>query len=400
MDLDRAVAARRVPCSARRTAAWTRRLGALVATVALLGTAACTATGQPAEPSEPGEPIAVADWRAVALPAGMTASSLAVVDGDLLVGGSVGSGPTRAPALARGPATGGEPTLSQVPLRPTTPYGEVADLVSVAGAEARVIAVGVAHGGAHANPRWTVWTGSADGLVDRPQTFETFGGQEAGGLLGAAVDGRGPLLVGTWQGEHGLDGAIWRADGERWRRQSTITALASTADRQVSPRTVQPQVDGSVTVAGSVIELGAGEVRQRAAYWRDIDGVWTLRLLDDPGQRSWAWWTACDSRCWTVGPRDGELAVWSDSDGRVGIPTVPVADSDGGAVMLRGGRVIAVVSSGGAGRLLIGGGDSWQVYTAPSGPVRSVALTGTHLILASGPDRKGGLWSLDLATLG
>ena len=70
-----------------------------------------------------------------------------------------------------------------------------------------VVALGAAHGGAHANFRWTIWTGTPAGLVDRPQTFETFGGQEAGSLLAVARDRHGPLIVGTWQGAHGLDGA-------------------------------------------------------------------------------------------------------------------------------------------------------------------------------------------------
>ena len=95
-------------------------------------------------------------------------------------------------------------------LRPSTPYGKVAALISLTGDGRSIVAIGAAHGGAHANFRWTIWTGTAAGVVDRPQTFETFGGQEAGGLLAVAQDREGPLIVGTWQGAYGLDGAIWR----------------------------------------------------------------------------------------------------------------------------------------------------------------------------------------------
>jgi hypothetical protein len=334
------------------------------------------------------------DWHRIALPTNMVPSSVGREGDWLLVGGQLVAGDQRAPALARMPTDGPEPGPEPVPVAPSTPYGQVADLVSLTGAGDTVVALGAAHGGAHANFRWTIWTGSTDRVVDRPQTFETFGGQRAGGLLGVATDGRGPLIMGTWQGEHGLDGTVWRPDDERWVRQPTVPVLANTANRQVAPRTVDQAGDGSVLVSGSVIDLGEG-VRQAAAYWRDADGTWTLTELPDAGRRSEAWSTACAESCWSVGARDGSVAVWSD-DRRPEVPTLEAADRDSGRALLWRDRVVVAVSSAGAGRLVIGDGDDWRAYTAPDGRVLDAELVRTQLYLVSETDESAELWMRDL----
>ncbi|HEU5485106.1 MAG TPA: hypothetical protein VFU98_09380, partial [Microlunatus sp.] len=273
-----------------------RRLvvGAAVAVTALSAASACSA--------EPDEPQQLDDWHVIALPDGMAASTLLPTRESLLVGGSRPVGDGRAPALAGLPLDGTDVGPSVIPLTPATPYGKVADLVSLTGDEDSLTALGAAHGGAHANFRWTIWSGTADGVTDQPQTFETFGGWEAGTLLGLAGDSRGPLVVGTWQGAHGADGAIWRAAGDRWVRQRAEPTWTSTTTRQVGPRTVEQGVDGGVLVSGSVIDLSDG-VHQGAAYWRDVDGSWTLTRLTDPGDRSEAWSTTCGGVCWSVGRR-------------------------------------------------------------------------------------------------
>lgn len=339
-------------------------------------------------------------WTSVALPAGMVPATLGRDGNWLLVGGQVRRGEGRFPALVRLRAADPESAPEPVSVTPRTPYGKVADLVALTGAGDRVVALGAAHGGAHANFRWTVWTGSVEGVTDRPQSFETFGGQEAGTLLGLATDARSPLLVGTWQGAHGADGAIWRPSGERsarWVRERPAPALTSTARRQMAPRSVSQQDDGSVTVNGSVIDLGDG-VRQSAATWRDQDGDWTLAELPDPGERSEAWSTACAVTCWTVGARDGQLAIWSGT-GRVEVPLVTVDDSDSARVLVARDSVVMVASSGEDGRLLIGSEDRWRVYTAPGGLVRAAALVGSRLYLISGAEGRTRLWTRDLGDL-
>jgi len=367
-----------------------RAAGALSLIVALLPLAACT--------PDPDRLQVLDGWQSVALPAGMVASSLGSQDGVLLVGGHLAEGPRRAPALVRVRPEAPDRSAEQVPLTPTTPYGRVADLTSLTARGDRIVALGAARGGAHANVRWTIWTGSSRGVTDRPQSFETFGGWYAGTLLGTATDQRGPLVVGTWQGEHGPDGATWRAAEERWQREPGQSALANTSDRQVSPRTVDQQADGSVVVSGSLIYLSNG-VRQQAAYWRDVAGSWTLLALPDPGSRSEAWSTACSSSCWSAGGRDGALTVWSDETRQL-LPTLPVTDDDSARVLLSEDRTVVIASSGGAGRLLVGQQGRWRIYTSPDGRVLAAALLGTRLVLLTAADPASGrLWTRDLSGL-
>ena len=364
----------------------------------MLALSACSpAAEQPAQRRE--APAVLAGWETVHLPGDLSPATVASVGGEVLIGGFVGSGAERTPALARGSADDGPPAWQPVSLRPSTPYGKVASLVSLSGDGRSIVAIGAAHGGAHANFRWTVWTGSAAGVVDRPQTFETFGGQEAGSLLAVVRDRVGPLIVGMWQGAHGLDGALWRSEGQRWIRQPTPAALANTVSRQVAPRTAVEQPDGSVAINGSVIDLSDG-VRQSAAVWRGSATSWSLVELSDPGKRSEAWSTTCaepgSAGCWTVGSREGAVAVWSDG-ARVDLPALPLADDDAGVIIRHDDRVVAAVSTNGQGRLLVGHGDGWRLYTAPEGVVRAAALVGTRLYLVSGPENAAVLSVRDLA---
>lgn len=371
-----------VICSGRFIAA-----RAAIALVLVLLLPACTpAPEQTAE--RPAAPTALAGWDTVRLPGDLTPATVASVGADVLIGGFVGSGAERSPALVRGIADDSSPAWAPVSLRPSTPYGKVASVVSLAGDGRSIAAIGAARGGAHANFRWTIWTGTPAGVVDRPQTFETFGGLEAGGLLGVARDREGLLIVGTWQGAHGLDGAIWRPAGERWVRQPAPLPLVNTVNRQMAPRTVGNQPDGSVTMSGSVIDLTDG-VRQSASVWRGSGTDWRLSVLADPGRRSEAWSTTCagpgSAGCWTVGSRDGAVAVWSNGI-RAGLPELPVDDGDLGVVLRHDDRLVVAISTNGQGRLLVGHDGGWRLYTAPQGSVRAAVLVGTRLYLVSGPE--------------
>jgi hypothetical protein len=364
--------------------------GAVVSTLVLTPASACSAA--------PDDVRQLAGWQTIALPSGMAASTLLPTATSLLVGGFVPSGDHRAPALARLPLDGTEEVPSTVRLVPASPYGKVADLQSLSGTDDSLVALGGAHGGAHGNARWTIWTGSVAGVTDRPQTFETFGGWAAGTLLGLATDAEGPMVLGTWQGTHGPDGAVWRANGDHWTRQPTEPSFISTAERQVGPRTVEQGPGRTVLVSGSVIDLHDG-VRQAATYWRDAGGSWLRATLTDAGDRSEAWSTACQEVCWSAGSRDGIVAVWSDG---VRQPTPPfsVDDRDTGRVLLTGRHTVIAFSSGGAGRLLVGAQGRWRGYTAPDGRVLAAALIGTRLFcIRSVGDGGGQLWVRDLADL-
>ena len=88
------------------------------------------------------------------------------------------------------------------PLVPSEPYAASARIVSAASAGGVLYLIGGRAGGAHGNTRWTVWDGTVAGPVtSRPQEFFTFGGQDAGPLLGTViVDGR-PIIVGSRGGK-------------------------------------------------------------------------------------------------------------------------------------------------------------------------------------------------------
>ncbi|HJY43595.1 MAG TPA: hypothetical protein VJ301_03180, partial [Propionibacteriaceae bacterium] len=166
-----------------------------------------------AEPPTPTETARELSWSRIPLPESVAASSLASVSEALLVGGRASSGGDH-PVLFAVDASG---SARAVPLHPTSPYARVADLVSVAARGDEVVALGAAHGGAHANVRWTVWSGSRQRLDEHPQTFETFGGQSAGGLLDIVMTSEGAAIAGTWAArEGGLDAAVWLPRGRKW----------------------------------------------------------------------------------------------------------------------------------------------------------------------------------------
>lgn len=169
------------------------------------------------------------DWQPIDLPDGDAAVRL-VADGDLVLIG--GQRPDSRPTLYAVVADRPQP----IAVRPaaSSPYAAVARWQSLALRERHLTAVGGAHGGAHANTRWTTWeadlsTSPTRGtLTETPQSFWTFGGWEAGGLVDAVATSRGVFIVGAWNGTTGLDIAVWHQDGPRWqRRDSAGTALAS-----------------------------------------------------------------------------------------------------------------------------------------------------------------------------
>lgn len=367
-----------------------RLLIGLTAPVALGLVAACTASTSPptTAATTPGTTqTAILNWRAVTLPGGMTPSTLLRSGGTLWAGGFTGAGQDRKPALARTSVTGDGIGFVAVPPTAASPYGQLADIFSLAASGDQLIALGVAHGGAHANPRWSTWALQRDpaqllGLAEQPQLFWTFGGEEAGGLLGAGWDSHGPLIVGTWQGKRGLDGALWRRTGAIWAQTAPPAALVNTATLQVSPVRVDQVSESSVAVSGSVIDLTDG-VRQEAATWRDTAGQWQRTILTDPGKRSQAWATACESDCASVGFRDGAVVVWvgSQSPHRFDLAAT---DADSGVVMRSSGTTIAAVSANGKGAVRVGSGASWRALNAPDGTPRSLVEVARTLYLVTG----------------
>lgn len=356
-------------------------------------------------PKGPTEAARELSWSRIALPESVAASSLAPASGALLVGGRAASGGDH-PVLFAVDTSG---SARSVPLRPTSPYAKVADLTSVAARGEQVVALGVTHGGAHANFRWTVWAGSTQRLDEYPQTFETFGGWSAGGLLDIVVTSDGPAIAGTWAARAGgLDAAVWLPKGSKWLRQESAgTALANTNEIQVAPRAANG-ADSTMIISGSVITFGDG-AEQRAAVWTwpNHRSAWTLQQLPDAVTHSEALSTSCAQTCWVSGHAEGEVALWSFDPAQVAgtaarDSTLPVMEIDtdgpGPRTVLSGDRPGVLFSHAGNTRLLVSDGNNgWQVFTAPDGAVLDATTVGDRLYAIIRIDGAVGLWTTDLA---
>jgi hypothetical protein len=379
-----------------------RALAYLSATLLMMiMVAGCSATGPPA----PTETVRELSWSRIALPESLVASSLAPTSEALLVGGSASSDRAR-PVLLVVDASG---LARSAPLHPTSPYAKVADLVSVAARGDEVVAIGVAHGGAHANPRWTTWAGSRQRLDEYPQTFDTFGGQSAGGLLDIVITSNGPVIAGTWAAsEGGLDAAVWLPRGRRWLRQeSDGTALANTQQIQVNPRTASA-AGSAMILSGSVITFGDG-VEQRAAVWTwpSRSSAWMLEQLPDAGIHSEALSSRCVQTCWVSGHADGIVALWSFDPAHVAgtarrdstLPSVQIdSNGPGPRTVISGDRPGLLFGHAGSTRLLVRGDhNGWQTFTGPAGSLLDATTVGDRLYAIIRTDDAVGLWSADLA---
>ena len=347
------------------------------------------------------ETVSELSWSRIALPESVAASSLAAAADNLLVGGRASSGGDH-PVLFTVDASG---TTQPVQVHPDSPYAKVADLGSLAARGDDVVALGVAHGGAHANFRWTVWAGSTQRLDEYPQTFETFGGQSAGGLLDIVITSEGPAIAGTWAStEGGLDAAVWLPRGQKWLRQESAgTALANTKQVQVAPRAASA-AGSTMIISGSVITFGDG-AEQRAAIWTwpTHSSAWTLQQLPDAGTHSEALSTGCAQTCWVSGHAEGNVALWSfdpaQADGTATrdatLPSMKIdTDGPGPRTVLLGDRPGVIFSDAGGTRLLLSDSkDGWQIFTALAGSVLDATTIGDRLYAIIRGDDGVGLWT-------
>ena len=349
----------------------------------------------------PTETVRELSWSQIALPESVAASSLSSMADDLLVGGRASAGGDHPVLLVVDPAGSARP----VPLQPNSPYAKVADLVSLAAGGNKVVALGAAHGGAHANFRWTVWAGSPERLDDYPQTFETFGGQSAGGLLDMVYTADGPAIAGSWAApEGGLDAAVWLSRGERWIRQNSAgTALANTAQLQVAPRAASA-AGSAMIIMGSVITFGDG-AEQRAAVWTwpSRKSAWTLQQLPDAGTHSEALSSGCMQTCWVSGHADGKVALWTfdpaHADGSASrdstLPAMEIdTDGPGPRTVLSGDQPGVIFSHNGNTRLLLHDSRGWQAFAAPAGSVLDATSVGDRLYTIVKINDTVGLWTV------
>jgi hypothetical protein len=380
-----------------------RRLAFLaVAMLLMIIFGSCSGPQAPA----PAETVRELNWSRIPLPGSVAASSLTTEANELLVGGLATSGGDH-PVFFVLDSTG---IAHPVPLQPNSPYAKVADLMSLAVRGQEVVGLGVAHGGAHGNYRWTVWSGSTQRLVDYPQVFWTFGGEDAGGLLDIVEASDGPVIAGSWANpQGGLDAAVWLRRGQRWTRQNSAgTALANTQQLQVAPRAASA-FGSAVIISGSVITFGDGVAQSAAVWtWPTRNSPWTLLRLPDAGRQSEALSTGCKETCWVSGHAEDKLALWSfDSVGAGGLArdsTLPsmVIDTDGPGprTVMSGEQPAVIFSHAGDTTLLVHDSqDSWQAFSAPAGSVLDATTVGDRLYAIIKIDNAVGLWTTDLGTI-
>ena len=373
-----------------------RILAPLTALAALMVLAGCT-------PSPP-QPAPV--WQQVTLPAGVRPASLAATDSTVLVGGVTPADP--APRLLQ--LTAGAVTGAVEPVT-TDPYAQVADLISVTAAGDAVYAIGKAIGGAHSNPRLTVWDGSlaANRLTSHPQEFFTFGGHDAGPLLGTVVVAGEPVIFGSRTTGTGPRGVLWTRTGTTWTQQDrVVAALASTPDRELGFGALSG-LGSHLVVAGDELGLSGGILQSPAAFTGTVDGPWQTARLPVPdnlpavaGQLSRATGVACPDSgetCWFAGWVRGHALAWpvtiaADGTLRPGTPSVLAGEPDSGTdpvalVALVGGHP-AVLANASARSLQLGCPDGWHTLPAPPGVATAMTAAPDALYAVAGTS----LWRL------
>ncbi len=381
----------------------------------LLALGACVSAPSPTPQAQP-------SWTRVALPTGLDPVTVTPLGDRLLVGasspstdgsatstdGTTSSTSGTRPAMVTLTADG---VTAAVPLAPHSPYAPEAAWTSVTSDGTRVLAIGGARGGAHANVRWTVWSGTAAGVDELPQDFWVFGGWGAGDLVGAVITPLGEALVGTWGGARaGLDAVAYPRTGDAFTRQDPAgTALESTPELLVGPRSVTAAGDG-IVVSGSAIHLGAGTVAQLAAVWRSSRGPagWQRVDLPDSGGHSEAASASCQgAHCVVVGHVDGVLARWSlDDDAATrmaAVPRIAVGDNDSmPAPLVVHGHDVQLVADGGQVVALTREDSGWRRSAGPAGRPVEAALVGERLyvVVAGTAGTPATLWQSDTRTWG
>jgi hypothetical protein len=359
-----------------------RRHASAVALVVVVSSTlgACSSPDGPAAPDPP-----MLSWSRVTLPGHVTPLTLTRMGGGLLVGARSESAHL-APRLLVLDQSG----WSEIPLEPHTYYSYRAHWRSVITDGTHIYAFGDAPGGAHSNPRWTTWSGTADGVREYTQYFETFGGPGAGGLTGLTFEAGRPVVVGSWTSDDvGLDIVFWRLVGHDWvRGTSTGTVLASNQRELNVIRAIGTDATGPV-LAGAVTVLGGGQVGLVPAIWRRSPETGTWARIDlparDAGQATDA---QCDgSSCLAAGYDRARLAVWSISDQAATkishLPMVHVNINTLTLVGPAGSPRPRVLTSERGRSVLLTPGTAWTAQPGPPGVATAWALARGHLYVVT-----------------
>ena len=347
------------------------------------------------------------------LPASLSAGSAGV-----LIGGSSDETDQR-PVLAVRDGT----RWQNIPATATTGYGAMAEIVQLdLSPDQQIVAIGTVAGGAHLNPRWSAWIGSTAGITEESQTAETFGGPEAGGIIGV-LSGPAPLVIGSWTIASGVVGAaFWlhspeSIGGQTWQRQPSPVPLAGSAQELITPTAAAWSTaeaaasrdsaaaaagdDHRVVIAGLATSFRDGVVHQQAIVLMSSGGpsltdpqTWTRVDLVNTDQDSAATDVSCaGSACIVVGRLGAQLAAWRldptvGAASRIdGIPDRPV-DRYLGQPRVGVDGAEAVIAPGGSGDpLLTSGPTGWTSVPSPAGEQRRVGVANGTLYLLLRPEQ-------------
>ncbi len=336
-------------------------------------------------------------WERVQLPGDVTPVSLTPMGDGLLVGARDEHAHVAPRLLVLADAR-----WTSVPLRPKSYYAYRARWRTVIADGNDIFAVGDAPGGAHSNPRWTTWSGTADGVTEYTQTFETFGGWGAGGITALTFSAGKPVIVGSWSSDDaGLDIVFWTPHGHDWSRgSSTGTALASNEHALNVIRAVGED-PGGIAIAGAVTLLEDGHVDLAPAIWRGSSpgSSWARVDLPTDGQGQATGVRCRQAACLAAGYVDDRLAAWSvgrDGATRVDdLPDVPVTSQSAALVGPPGSRDTSVLTtSGGRSVIVSERAGEFTLVRGPAGTATSWAQAGGKTyVITTGSNGASALWS-------
>jgi hypothetical protein len=363
-----------------------------------------TPTSPPTSPptsSGPTTARTAGGWRELATPhAGARVRVLTRLGDELLALGSIPAPAGRAPGAW---VTRDLRTWTSMPLRPVTGYGEQAEFIRAGVYGGHISAFGQASGGAHGNPRPTMWTGNRNGLVEHVQSFTLFGGEDAISQNGETAGASGSLIVGSWEGRSGYSAAVWTSpDGADWVRRQDTPGLASTSGEQTSARSATPLDRGFLVVGDTQPHSGPPHA---LAWTSDDPRRWHRVPLRAPGaDGATAARAACGpSSCVVVGARVSSaprLLCWTLSPagrgpqlGPLG-PGAPLLEPD--ELLDAGSRLYAVIRTDTSARLVAVRRDcsGWAPIALPTrAPDATVGLLGTRMVLATTTPGASRLWT-------
>lgn len=257
-------------------------------------------------------------WEVVTVPTGVHPAAVAPSPQGLLVGGTRNASGTQGPILLLHRFG----TWEQIPLHPKSGYGDSATLVQISVSGSKIVAIGNSTGGAHLNPRYTVWVGNFSGLDEQPQGVETFGGEDGGNLNGI-VAAPTPIIVGNYSISTSQIGmAVWTNSDALWTRPPLPPEVTGSPGDQTSSAAASSLADATVVV-GLAASVGSATPAFHATAWLFRSGAWG-RIEFGPAN-SLALSVSCGTnRCLVSGLIDQKLALWSlAQDGEVASISVP-----------------------------------------------------------------------------